>query len=175
MVGIWVPYQSSLGSLVQPKPQLVHHKIIWHCIKFQMIIIKCIFHSYHHPILTCPKHRFKINLHKCHEYLQAARSRSSCTRMVPDIIKPRPNPGNMYALLAWWTNKQNVQIGPCCWGNFFFFKCLVKISGAYIIDLARHKHFALILNRRKWAPTCKNGTSLMVIHKNKGTNKNTYE
>ncbi|RHN76347.1 hypothetical protein MtrunA17_Chr2g0331061 [Medicago truncatula] len=30
----------------------------------------------------------------------AARSRSSCTRMVPDIIKPRPNPGNMYALFA---------------------------------------------------------------------------
>ena len=57
----------------------------------------------------------------------------------------------------------------------FFFKCLVKISGAYIIDLARHKHFALILNRRKWAPTCKNGTSLMVIHKNKGRNTNTYE
>lgn len=34
-------------------------------------------------------------------HLQAARSRSSCTRMVPDIIKPRPNPGKMYALFAW--------------------------------------------------------------------------
>jgi len=41
--------------------------------------------------------------------LQAARSRSSCTRMVPDIIKPRPNPGNMYALFAWW---KKIQIRP---------------------------------------------------------------
>jgi len=33
-------------------------------------------------------------------HLPAARSRSSWTRMVPDIITPRPNPGKMYALLA---------------------------------------------------------------------------
>jgi len=31
-------------------------------------------------------------------YLQAARSMSSCTRIAPDITRPRPNPEKMYAL-----------------------------------------------------------------------------
>ena len=51
------------------------------------------------PISTYPKHIIEIKVPSL-VHLQAARSRSSCTRMVPDIIKPRPNPGNMYALLA---------------------------------------------------------------------------
>jgi len=33
------------------------------------------------------------------------------------------------------------------------------------LDLARGKHFPLIFNWGKWTPTCKNGTTLLVMHK----------
>jgi hypothetical protein len=38
---------------------------------------------------------FKFLVHS-----QAASNMSSWTRIAPDIIRPRPNPGKMYALFA---------------------------------------------------------------------------
>lgn len=43
---------------------------------------------------------YQLNMWDLEESLQAAKSMSSVTRIAPDMIKPNPKPGNMYALFA---------------------------------------------------------------------------
>lgn len=91
--------------------------------------------------------------------LQAAKSISSWTRIVPDIIRPIPNPGKMYALFAWkrsgWQKVYSMN-----YHKFFSFSAL-KLHFRKA-NLSWHKNLPVIFYRGKGAPTCKDCSALCI-------------
>lgn len=101
---------------------------------------------------------WKQILSNCRLCLPAARTISSFTLIAPEITKPRPNPGNMYALFACYSSQKfklsknknknkKTELGARALGS--------------ILNLGGNKHLAIIFHGVKWTSTPKNSTALL--------------
>ena len=91
-------------------------------------------------------------------YLQAVKSISSCTQIAPEMTKPKPNPGKMYALFACMDHKRRHNnesfVKPKCFGGHRTIKNIYEV-----IDLVRNMNYATVFNRVKWTTASENCTT----------------